>query len=202
MGEMSIGKSVPNLISYIHEFFHNFSQSPAISFELISFRVNFNSEIADEQAPPVSRHAPCRQRGLKPLSGQRVARPDSAPLARARRQRCLAPHSAPARPRLALTARRLPPRPSRRRPDRATAPTAHAPTAAVQSRVARTRRAAVSVPVSRCPRRLPCAGDEPPPSRTPSGRAATRSHAGRAPHCASGPRAISAQLHPVNFINF
>jgi sulfur relay (sulfurtransferase) DsrC/TusE family protein len=47
MEEVSIGKSVPNLITYLHEFFQNFSQSPAIQFELISFRVNFNSEIAD-----------------------------------------------------------------------------------------------------------------------------------------------------------
>jgi hypothetical protein len=54
---MSIGKSIPNLISYIHEFFQNFSQSPAIYFELISFGVNFNSQIADERAQPVSRRA-------------------------------------------------------------------------------------------------------------------------------------------------
>jgi hypothetical protein len=59
---MSIGKSVPKLISYLQEFFQNFSQSPAIYFELISFGVNFNSEITDERAPPVSRRAPCRAR--------------------------------------------------------------------------------------------------------------------------------------------
>jgi hypothetical protein len=86
---MSIGKSVPNLISYLHEFFHNFSQFPAIYFELISLGVIFNSEITDKLTPPVSRraplprgrHAPRRHSGLKPLSGQR---------ARASRQHCLA----------------------------------------------------------------------------------------------------------------
>jgi hypothetical protein len=53
-------KSVPNLISYLHEFSQNFSQSLAICFELFSFGVNFNSEITDEQAPPVRRSAPHR----------------------------------------------------------------------------------------------------------------------------------------------
>jgi hypothetical protein len=62
MEEVTIGKSVQNLISYLHDFFQNFSQSPAIYFELISFRVNFNSEITDEWAPPVSRRAPRRAR--------------------------------------------------------------------------------------------------------------------------------------------
>jgi hypothetical protein len=66
-------KSVPNLISYLHEFFQNFSQSLAICFEL------FNLEIADERAPTVRRRAPRRRHGLKPLLGQRVARPDSRP---------------------------------------------------------------------------------------------------------------------------
>jgi hypothetical protein len=55
---MSIGKSVPNLISYLHEFFQNFSQSPAICFELISFGYFIYSEIADKRAPLVSRRAP------------------------------------------------------------------------------------------------------------------------------------------------
>jgi hypothetical protein len=59
---MSIGKSVPNLISYRNEFFQNCSQSSAIYFELIFFVVNFNSEIADEWARPVSRRAPHRAR--------------------------------------------------------------------------------------------------------------------------------------------
>jgi hypothetical protein len=73
-------KSVPNLISYHHEFFQNFYQSLAICFELFSFGVIFNSEIADEWAPPVRRRAPCRCRGLKLLSGPRVP---TAGLARA-----------------------------------------------------------------------------------------------------------------------
>jgi hypothetical protein len=60
MKELSIGKSVPNLISYLHEIFQNFPQSPAIYFELISFGVNFNLEIADEWARPVSRRVPRR----------------------------------------------------------------------------------------------------------------------------------------------
>ncbi len=55
-------KSVPNLISYLHDFFRNFSQFLAIYFELFSFGVIFNSEIADEWAPPVRRRAPRRAR--------------------------------------------------------------------------------------------------------------------------------------------
>jgi hypothetical protein len=51
-------KSVPNLISYDHEFFQNFSHSLAICFELFSFGVIFNSEIADERGPPVRRRMP------------------------------------------------------------------------------------------------------------------------------------------------
>jgi hypothetical protein len=59
---VSIEKSVPNIIFYLHEFFQNFSQSPAIYSELISFWVNFNSEITDERAPPVRRRATRRAR--------------------------------------------------------------------------------------------------------------------------------------------
>jgi hypothetical protein len=55
-------KSFPNLISYLHEFFQNFSQSLAICFELFSFGVIFNSKIPDERAPPVRRRAPRRAR--------------------------------------------------------------------------------------------------------------------------------------------
>jgi hypothetical protein len=55
-------KSVPNLISYHHDFFQNFSQSLAICFELFSFRVIFNSEITNERASPFRRRAPCRAR--------------------------------------------------------------------------------------------------------------------------------------------
>jgi hypothetical protein len=62
MEEVSIMKSVSNLISYLHEFFQNFSQSLAIYFELFSFGVIFNSEIADKRAPPVRRRVPHRAR--------------------------------------------------------------------------------------------------------------------------------------------
>jgi hypothetical protein len=55
-------KSVPNLISYLHEFLQNFSQFLAICFELFSFGVIFNSEITHERAPPVRRRAPRRAR--------------------------------------------------------------------------------------------------------------------------------------------
>jgi hypothetical protein len=62
LGKVSIGKDVPNLMSYLHEFFQNFSKSPAICFELISFGVFLNSEKADKRAPLVSRRAPGRAR--------------------------------------------------------------------------------------------------------------------------------------------
>jgi hypothetical protein len=60
-------KSVPNLISYLHEIFKNFSQSLAICFELFSFEMIFNSEIANERAPPIRRRTPrgpARQRAV------------------------------------------------------------------------------------------------------------------------------------------
>jgi hypothetical protein len=66
-------KSVPNLISYLHDFFQNFSQSLAICFELFSFGVVFNPSLA----PPVSRQptspvaAPSR-----PSHGPKPCRPD------------------------------------------------------------------------------------------------------------------------------
>jgi hypothetical protein len=62
MEEVSIGKSVPNLISDLHKFFHNFSQSPAICFELFTFEEIVYSEIADERAPPVKCRVPRRAR--------------------------------------------------------------------------------------------------------------------------------------------
>jgi hypothetical protein len=55
MEEVSIMKSVPNLISYLHEFFQNFYQFLTICFELFSFGVIFNLEITDERAPPIRR---------------------------------------------------------------------------------------------------------------------------------------------------
>jgi hypothetical protein len=54
---VSIVKSVPNLISYRHEFFQNFSQSLDICFELFSFGEIIYSEIVDERTPPVRRRA-------------------------------------------------------------------------------------------------------------------------------------------------
>jgi hypothetical protein len=54
-------KSVPNLISYLHKFFWNFSQFLAIYFELFLSRSKFNSEIADMRGPPVSRRFPRRR---------------------------------------------------------------------------------------------------------------------------------------------
>jgi hypothetical protein len=121
-------KSVPNLIFYLHKFFGNFSQFLAICFELFSFRVNLNSEIANERAPPVRRRAPCRAcaaarrcrvaatcrvvaRGLKPLSRQsRLARTTAAPTAS-----CASPSPRPPRTRRP-TAPAQSPRRSRRRP--------------------------------------------------------------------------------------
>jgi hypothetical protein len=53
-------KSVPNLISYLHNFFWNFSQFLAIYFELFSSGGNFNTKIADMRGPSVSRRFPRR----------------------------------------------------------------------------------------------------------------------------------------------
>jgi hypothetical protein len=211
-------KSVPNLISYLHDFVQNFSQFLAICFELFSFREFVYSEIADSGPhlsgaacrdgpawqravaawPPCT--APRRRRGLKPLSGQRAMCPDSrlAHAARLPTAPCLARAAA------ALTASRAPlssrPPPCRphRRPDRAVVPTA-SPTA----------------PPSRpCHRPDHCvgrgqAGPRPVwPWAAHAGRASAV-HAGRAPrgrgqhpHCASGPSAVSTQWHPVKFYYF
>jgi hypothetical protein len=51
---VSTMKSVPNLISYLHEFSWNFSQFLAVCFELLSLRSVFILEIADVWDPPVS----------------------------------------------------------------------------------------------------------------------------------------------------
>jgi hypothetical protein len=201
MEEVSIGKSVPNLVSYLHEFSHNFSQSLAICFELFSFREIVYSEIADERAPPVTRraplqrgrHVPHRCHGLKPLSGQRAACPDSR-LARA------------ARP-------RQPPLPRRPPPDRlartAVTPTARlacaaVPTAAVRSRrcpgpspYRAARRSPVAVtphrrsPPSPVRRRRATVGS--PSSAPPGSAAAARSH--RAPRVARAGRVGPRQCH-------
>jgi hypothetical protein len=106
-------KSVPNLISYLHEFFWNFYQSLAIYFELFSSRVNFNSEITDERAPPVRRSA----------CAVAVWLPRAAPLTRLKaaigtaRRASRQPHAAclPIAPRLPRARRRQPhPHASRR----------------------------------------------------------------------------------------
>jgi hypothetical protein len=60
-------ENVPNLISYLHEFFQNFSQSLAICFELFSFGEFVYSEIIDS-GPHLSaaarRAGPARQRAV------------------------------------------------------------------------------------------------------------------------------------------
>jgi hypothetical protein len=162
--------------------------------------VNFNSEIANEWARPVSRraplprdrHTPRRRSSLKPLSGQRVARPDSC-------LTCAAPDSvtSPSRPsprracpladrRLAPhAASRPPPRTCRRRPNSCLALAAPLPTA---SPVAVARPPS---PVVVACRRLR-AGEPPPPSSPVRVGRADAAGVGQA-HSASGPSANSAQ---------
>jgi hypothetical protein len=185
-------KSVPNLISYLHEFFQNCSQSVDICFELFSFGEFVYSDIAagvkHRQLP-----RPCH------------AAPDSRALT----------HTA----RLPTASRAPPPRPTAAslappsRPPRSEA--ADARSVAVLRRspiaVALCRRLCAGEPL--VPRRLPCADTEPPPGSdaarlrralrfaragragqpAPRTRAVPCVAAGRAVHCASGPRAISAQ---------
>jgi hypothetical protein len=99
-------KSVPNLISYLHDFFSNFSQFLAIYFELFSYESKFNSEIADMSGPHVSRRfprraclsdavvvwlpcalaAPRHSRTLRALSGPRASVPTAPPLSEPRRR--------------------------------------------------------------------------------------------------------------------
>jgi hypothetical protein len=59
---VSIKKSVPNLISYLHEFVWSFTQFLAIFFELFSsWVIYFNSEIDRRVGPACQRQcAPCR----------------------------------------------------------------------------------------------------------------------------------------------
>jgi hypothetical protein len=227
----------------------NFSQSPAIYFELISFGVNFNSKITDKRAPLVSRRAPrrahaavhrcrvaamrhadsaalsrCRDRASRIPTTPRTPRPPDRPLD--------APARSPTASRSPLADRHLTPlsrlsrRPDSCLADRAIARTAFVPFRSPRSPLARRRHTALvshrSPPSPMCRRRV-VAGS--PSSAAPAeaelgqGRACgprTRAahaapaeamgHApcgsGPRPHCASGPRAISAQLHPINFINF
>jgi hypothetical protein len=130
---------------------------------------------------PHGRHVPRQCCGLKPLSGQRAARPDSCHASPAPRPTAAAPPAS--RPH---RARRLRPNRSprsRRRPDRrgpkppTPGPTpsraAHRPSVAVAPR----RRVRADEPPF--PRRLPCAGADPllthraapPPSHAPPGSA-------------------------------
>jgi hypothetical protein len=121
-------KSVPNLISYLHEFFQNFYHFLDIYLELFSFEMIFNSEITDS-GPHLS-DAACRAvaRGLKPLFGQRTARLDSP-------TSCAPPSPRPPRA----------DRPTaRQRPPARLAARAAVPTAAVRSRIARTAAPATS----------------------------------------------------------
>jgi hypothetical protein len=140
-----------------------------------------------------SRAAPCRHSGLKPLSGQRAARPNSC-LARAAPD-SLAPPSRPS-PRHAhpLADRRLapraasrpPPHARRRRPDSCLALTAPLPTASPVA-VARS-----PSPVAIVCRRL--RADEPPPPPSPVRQC-------RAVRYVWAEREFGL-VHPVNFINF
>jgi hypothetical protein len=104
-------KSVPNLISYLHDFFWNFYQFLTIYFELFSSRSKFNSKITDMRGPPVIRRfprrarlsvrrrhvaaAPHRSRALRALSGPRAGVPTgrssravASPHVRSSRPRC------------------------------------------------------------------------------------------------------------------
>jgi hypothetical protein len=104
-------KSGPNLIFYLHKIFWNFSHFLSICFELFSFGMIFNSEIADS-GPHLS-DAACR-------AGPAWQRPVAAWLPRAARLARASP--ATAHPRA--------------HPDSA-APHAAILTAAVRSRIAR-----------------------------------------------------------------
>jgi hypothetical protein len=89
---VSIGKSVPNLISYLHDFFKNFSQSLAICFELFSFGEIIYSKIADERAPPVRRRVRQRAAAAWPPHPRHPPhachrRPDCSPRSRRRPDR-------------------------------------------------------------------------------------------------------------------
>jgi hypothetical protein len=121
-------KSVPNLISYLHKFFQNFSQSLAICFELFSFGVILNSEI-DDSGPHLSgtasRAGPARQRAAAAWRPRAAHLPGAVGTARraSRQHASRAPPPlrrlthAVARPDSSPRPRR-PPRARRRRPDR------------------------------------------------------------------------------------
>jgi hypothetical protein len=170
------------------------------------------------------RAAPGRCRGLKPLSGQRAARPDSSPrphhpppgrLARA----AVAPTALLARAARLPTASRVPPsRPLRSKATDARVCRRLMPLAA---RPSLSRRVAVSAPVSR---RIPCAATVPrtacraaPPPRARAVRRALRgpaelgrasaAHAGCAPHgratlCIWAEHGFGPKALKLNFIIF
>jgi hypothetical protein len=148
---------------------------------------------------PRGHHAQRRCSGLKPMSGQRAARPDSC-LARAAPNSLasLAHPTVPPRP-PDSAASPLAPRPDRRLTRATVVPIARAPIAMVRSRVSRTAAARHAAPaVARHHLR---AGEPPSPlSPVHVGRADTAcvGHA----HCASGPSANSAQCTRLNFIDF
>jgi hypothetical protein len=142
-------KSVPNLISYLHEFFQKFSQSVDICFELFSFGEFVYLEIAagvkHRQLP-----RPCR------------AAPDSRALTRARPTVASPAPPASRPPHTRRRRARQPPR-SRRRPDRrGPKPPTPGPSPSCAARPSLLRCAAVSAPVSRC---FPVVSRAPIPSR-------------------------------------
>jgi hypothetical protein len=132
-------KSVPNLISYLHEFFWNFSQFLAIYFELFSSGSKLNSENTDEWSPPVSRRFP--HRAHLSARRRRVAATCPRRAARVPQMRCRDP--APASRQPSQPHRRCPsravasPRLTRAHPDRAVV--------CVQSRPTLSERATVAV---------------------------------------------------------
>jgi hypothetical protein len=114
-------KSVPNLISYLHEFYWNFSQFIAIRFELLSSGVNFyfrksltrGTHLSASLSPrrarssacrlrvAATRPRPCRAIKVLPTAWSEPPHPDSAV-----RRRCRAadatlasPLACPSRPR-------------------------------------------------------------------------------------------------------
>jgi hypothetical protein len=141
---VSIGKSVPSLISNIHEFLQNFYQSLAICFELFSFGEFVYSKIADS-GPHLS--AAARRAG--PARQLAAAAPDSRLLTRARPTVASPAPPASRPPRARRRCARQPPR-SRRHPDRrGPKPPTPGPSPSRAARPSPSRRAAVSTPVSR-----------------------------------------------------
>jgi hypothetical protein len=138
-------------------FFQNFSKSPAICFELISFGYFIKSEIADIKAA-----------ALKPLSGQRAARPDSV----------AASDRTPNEP----PSPRRPPRAAPTAFDRRLAPRAAAPTAS-PSPLSERRRRSPSAPVYPAVARR---RSSPPVSRRPHPAISVRRRASPLPCSAAG----------------